>query len=250
VSAPVRRVLGYAGAIVVMLLVWQGASMLLGSPALPVPAAALGVLFTRFGDIAPHLAVSAVRVVASILLGLAIGAPLGLLLGRSPAVDEVFGPLVFLNYPVPKVVFMPVLLVLLGIGNASIITLITIIVFFQILVTARDAARSIPSASVLSVRSLGADARQVFVHVVVPASMPEIFTALRISSGTAVAVLFFSETIAGSTGLGYYVFDAWGRVQYSDMFAGILAMALLGVLLYEAIEFAEARVCRWARAER
>lgn len=249
-SAPVRRVLGYVGAVVVMLLAWQGASMLLGSPALPVPAAALAVLFTRFGDIAPHLAVSAVRVVASILLGLAIGAPLGLLLGRSPAVDAVFGPLVFLNYPVPKVVFMPVLLVLLGIGNASIITLITIIVFFQILVTARDAARSIPSASVLSVRSLGADARQVFVHVVVPASMPEIFTALRISSGTAVAVLFFSETIAGSTGLGYYVFDAWGRVQYSDMFAGILAMALLGVLLYEAIEFAEARVCRWARAER
>lgn len=249
-SAPVRRVLGYVGAVVVMLLVWQGASMLLGSPALPVPAAALAVLFTGFGDIAPHLAVSAVRVVASILLGLAIGAPLGLLLGRSPAVDAVFGPLVFLNYPVPKVVFMPVLLVLLGIGNASIITLITIIVFFQILVTARDAARSIPSASVLSVRSLGANARQVFVHVVVPASMPEIFTALRISSGTAVAVLFFSETIAGSTGLGYYVFDAWGRVQYSDMFAGILAMALLGVLLYEVIELAEARVCRWARAER
>jgi NitT/TauT family transport system permease protein len=233
-----------------MLLVWQGTSTLLDTPALPGPSAALVVLFTRFGDIAPHLGVSAVRVVASILLGLAIGAPLGLLLGRSPGLDAVLGPLVFLNYPVPKVVFMPVLLVLLGIGNASIITLITIIVFFQILVTARDASRSIPSDSVLSVRSLGADSRQVFVHVVVPASMPEIFTALRISSGTAVAVLFFSETIAGSTGLGYYVFDAWGRIAYSDMFAGILAMALLGVLLYEVIELAEARVCRWQRAGR
>ena len=118
------------------------------------------------------------------------------------------------------------------------------------MVTARDAARSIPSASVLSVRSLGADRWQVLRHVVVPASLPEIFTALRISAGTAVAVLFFSESIAGSTGLGYYVFDAWGRVAYPDMFAGILAMALLGVLLYEAIELTERRVCRWERAGR
>jgi NitT/TauT family transport system permease protein len=143
-----------------------------------------------------------------------------------------------------------VLLVILGIGNASIIALIAIIVFFQILVTARDASRAIPAASVLSVRSLGADRWQVFTQVVVPGAMPEIFTALRIGAGTAVAVLFFSESVAGSTGLGWFVFDAWGRVRYSEMFAGILAMALLGVLLYEAIELAEARVCRWERAGR
>jgi NitT/TauT family transport system permease protein len=103
---------------------------------------------------------------------------------------------------------------------------------------------------VLSVRSLGANRWQVFANVVVPASMPEIFTALRISAGTAIAVLFFSETFAGSTGLGYYVFDALGRIQYSEMFAGVLAMALLGVLLYEAIGLIESRVCRWARAGR
>jgi NitT/TauT family transport system permease protein len=198
----------------------------------------------------PHLGYSSLRVVSAVLIGLALGAPLGLLLGRSPKADAVFGPLVFLNYPLPKVVFLPVLFVVLGIGNASIITLITLIVFFQIIVTARDAARSIPAASVVSVRSLGANRWQVFAHVVVPAAMPEIFTALRIGTGTAVAVLFFSETFAGSTGLGYYVFDAWGRVQYGQMFAGILTMALLGVVLYEAIELIESRVCRWARAGR
>ncbi|MDO8962913.1 MAG: ABC transporter permease [Coriobacteriia bacterium] len=244
----VRRVLGYAGAMLVMLLLWQGASTILGSPALPGPFAALAVFFGRFGEIAPYLLTSAYRVVVSMLIGLAVGAPLGLVLGRSPGADALFGPLIFLNYPIPKVVFLPVLLVMLGIGNASIIALISVIVFFQILVTARDASRSIPEASVLSVRSLGADRAQVFRHVVVPAAMPEIFTALRISAGTAVAVLFFSENIAGSTGLGYYVFDAWSRIQYDDMFAGILAMALLGVILYELIELAEARVCRWARA--
>jgi NitT/TauT family transport system permease protein len=204
----------------------------------------------QFDKLVPHFGYSLLRVVAAMAIGLVLGAPLGLILGRSRRADLVFGPLVFLNYPVPKVVFLPVLLVILGIGNASIIALIAIIVFFQILVTARDAARAIPAASVLSVRSLGADRWQVFTQVVVPGAMPEIFTALRISAGTAVAVLFFSESVAGSTGLGWFVFDAWGRVRYSEMFAGILAMALLGVLLYEAIELAEARVCRWERAGR
>lgn len=249
-SAAARRVLGYLAAVAVMLVAWEAASLALASPALPTPGAALSEFAAQMPVLAPHLAYSTWRVVASIALALVLGGPLGLLLGRAGRLDAVLGPLVFLNYPVPKAVFLPVLLVLLGIGNASIIALITLIVFFQILVTARDAARSIPAASVLSVRSLGADRWQVFRHVVVPAAMPEIFTALRISAGTAVAVLFFSESIAGSTGLGYYVFDAWGRVAYAEMFAGILAMALLGAVLYEAIELAEARVCRWERAGR
>ncbi|HEX9092521.1 MAG TPA: ABC transporter permease [Coriobacteriia bacterium] len=249
-NAGLRRSIGYVAAIAIMFVLWQAAAWAIRSPALPGPVEAFGVFFGRFGEILPHFGVSALRVVASILLGLVFGAPLGLMLGRSQAADTVLAPLVFLNYPIPKAVFLPVLLVLLGIGNASIITLITIIVFFQILVTARDASRQIAAGSVLSVRSLGANGRQVFRHVVVPAAMPEIFTALRIGAGTAVAVLFFSETFAGSTGLGYYVVDAWGSVQYPRMFAGILAMALLGVLLYEVIEFAEARVCRWERAGR
>jgi ABC-type nitrate/sulfonate/bicarbonate transport system permease component len=245
-----RKAVGYVGAAAVMVVAWELASLAMHSPALPTPADGLGEFAKQFPVLLPHFGVSTLRVVSSILLGLVVGAPLGLVLGRSERADVIFGPLVFLNYPVPKVVFLPVLLVLLGIGNASIIALITLIVFFQILVTARDAARSLSSAAVLSVRSLGAGRWQVFTNVVVPGSMPEIFTALRISVGTAVAVLFFSETIAGSTGLGYFVFDAWGRVQYGEMFAGILAMALLGVLLYEAIELIEARVCRWARAGR
>ena len=249
-NAALRRVGGYALATVLMLVAWQLAAWLLASPALPGPAAAFGAFAADIGGILPHLGISTFRVVASTLLGLAVGAPLGLLLGRSPAADTVFAPIVFLNYPIPKAVFLPVLLVLLGIGNLSIIVLITLIVVFQILVTARDAARQIPEASVLSVRSLGASERQVFRHVVIPAAMPEIFTALRIGAGTAVAVLFFSETFAGSTGLGYYVVDAWGAVQYARMFAGILAMALLGVGMYELIELVEARVCRWERAGR
>jgi len=245
-----RRASGYVVAVVILIIGWQLLSWLIASPALPGPFKALSDLWRLRGELASESAVSAWRVTVSVLIGLALGAPIGLALGRSPVADAVFAPLIYLSYPVPKVVFLPVLLVLLGIYDAPKIALITLIVFFQTLVTARDAARAIPAASVLSVRSLGARPAAVFRHVVVPAAMPEIFTALRISTGTAIAVLFFSESVAGSTGLGYYIIDAWGRVAYGEMFAGIIAMALLGVILYEVIEAVELRVCRWTRAGR
>jgi len=246
-----RKLLGYAGAVAVLLAGWHVLAIVLSSPALPTPATALSEFARTFAsDLAPHLALSTWRVLAAIVLGTVLAAPLGLVLGRAPRADAVAAPLIFLTYPVPKVVFLPVLLVLLGLGDASKIVLITLIVFFQILVTARDAARQIPAGSVLSVRSLGADRVQVFRHVVVPAALPDIFTALRIGTGTAVAVLFLAESIAGTDGLGYYIVDSWGRIDYSAMFAGILGMALLGVLLYELLDALESRLCRWTRAGR
>ena len=249
--AAVRKLVGYAGAIALLLAGWQALAMLVGSAALPGPVPALETFMRLFTSaLVPEMLVSAKRVVVSMALGTTLAVPLGLALGRSPRIDAVAAPLVFLTYPVPKIVFLPVLLVLFGIGSVPKIALITLIVFFQILVTARDAARAIPAGSVLSVRSLGASSAQVFRHVVVPAALPDVFTALRISTGTAIAVLFFSESIAGTDGIGYYIIDAWSRIAYRDMFAGIIAMAILGVALYELLELAESRVCRWTRVGR
>lgn len=246
-----RKAVGYVGAAVAVFVVWQLGSWALDSRALPGPVPALAAFAGDFwSELAPHLLVSTWRVVAATVLGAVLAVPLGLWLGRSPRADAVAAPVIFLTYPIPKVVFLPVLLVLLGLGDASKIVLITLIVFFQLLVTARDAARAIPAGSVLSVRSLGAGSLDVFRHVVVPGSLPEIFTALRIGSGTAVAVLFLAESIGGTSGLGYYIVDAWGRLAYDAMFAGILAMALLGVVVYELLELAESRLCRWTRVER
>lgn len=246
-SAGFRKAAGYLGAIAVLLAGWELLAVALASPALPPPTRALPAFVRLFGGLLPHILVSTWRVLAALALGTALAVPLGLVLGRSPRLDAVAAPLIFLSYPIPKVVLLPVLMLLLGLGSLAKITLITLIVFFQILVTARDAARAIPAGSVLSVRSLGAGAGQVFRHVTFPAALPEIFTALRIGSGTAVAVLFLAESMAGTSGLGYYIVDAWGRIDYDAMFAGILGMALLGVALYELLEVLEARMCLWTR---
>jgi ABC-type nitrate/sulfonate/bicarbonate transport system permease component len=245
-----RKIVGYAGALVVLLLAWAALAAAVGSPALPGPGIAIRTFVEQWPEIWPEIVVSFWRVVAAMVIGTALAVPLGLLLGRSPRADAVAAPLIFLTYPIPKVVFLPVLLVLLGLGHAPKIALIALIVFFQILVTARDAAKAVPEPSVLSVRSLGASRLDVYRHVVVPAALPDIFTALRIGTGTAIAVLFLAESIAGSSGIGWYIVDAWGSIDYPAMFAGIIGMALLGVVLYEALDAVEGWATRWRRAGR
>ena len=241
-----RRYASYLLATAVMLIAWEVASALVRSPALPDPISALGSFASLMkGDLLAHFLISFYRVAVSIAIGVGLAIPLGLILGREESLDRFFAPFIFLTYPIPKIVFLPVLLLLLGIGNLSKITLIVLIVFFQILVTARDAARAIPAQSILSVRSLGAGWKDVYRHVIFPACLPDVFTALRISVGTAIAVLFLAESYATEEGLGYFIMDAWTRLDYSQMFGGILAMALMGALVYEALEVLEKRLCRW-----
>ncbi len=246
----VRRVLGYVGAAAVLLVAWGLVSWAIGSPALPGPVVAFATFFEQWPVIWPEILISAWRVLAAMAIGTLLAVPLGLMLGRSPRADAIFAPMIFLTYPIPKVVFFPVLLVLLGLGTLPEVLLIALIVFFQILVTARDAAKSVPEESVLSVRSLGASRFDIYRHVVVPAALPDIFTALRIGTGTAIAVLFLAESIAGSNGIGYYIVDQWGRINYPAMFAGIVGMALLGVVLYEGLDALDAWATRWRRVGR
>ncbi len=246
----VRKVLGYIGALVALALAWAATSALVNSPALPGPVIAMQTFVERWGEIWPQILVSSWRVLAAMVIGTLLAVPLGLWLGRSPRADAIAAPVIFIAYPIPKVVFLPVLLVLFGLGHGPKIGLIALIVFFQILVTARDAAKSVPDASVLSVRSLGASRLDVYRHVIVPAAMPDIFTALRIGTGTAIAVLFLAETIAGSSGIGWFIGDAWGSIDYPGMFAGIIGMALLGVVLYEALDAVDVWATRWRRAGR
>lgn len=245
-----RRALGYLGGTAALVAVWALVAGLIGSPALPGPATAFSAFAELLPELWPELLVSLYRVLAAMILGTVLAVPAGLMLGRSPRADAIFAPVVFLTYPIPKVVFLPVLLVLLGLGDLSKIALIGLIVFFQILVTARDAAKAVPGGAVLSVRSLGARGHDIARHVVLPAALPEIFTALRIGTGTAIAVLFLAESIAGTNGLGWFIVDAWGRIDYPAMFAGIIAMALLGVVLYEVLDAIEAWATRWRRAGR
>ncbi len=192
-----------------------------------------------------HFLVSAYRILLSLLWALLLGVPLGLYLGRLRRIDELISPMIYLIYPIPKIVFLPLILLLFGLGDLSKIFIIFLIVFFQILVTTRDAAKGIDEEQILSVLSLGARPQQIFLHAVFPACLPKILTSLRISIGTSIAVLFFVESFATENGLGFFIMDAWSMLDYLSMDTGIIAMGILGVILYELVDRLERRYCGW-----
>ena len=248
ISHAAKRIGGYVVATIALVALWALLSKLIGSPALPMPGSAAKQFLNQLPELLPQAGISLLRIVAAMLIGTLLGLPLGLIIGRSKKADTICAPLLYLLYPIPKVVFLPVLMVLLGLGNAPKIVLIAVVIFFQTMMTARDRAQSIPEASIMSVRSLGASRRAIAFDVVLPASLPDVFTALRINTGTAIAILFLAESIAGTSGLGYYIVNAWGMIDYPSMFGGIIAMALMGVVLYEFVNMLEARLTRWRRA--
>jgi ABC-type nitrate/sulfonate/bicarbonate transport system permease component len=245
------RALRAAGAAFVLGLLWAAAAAALSKPFLPGPLAALGRLALRLaeGRLLPHVAASAARVALALLAAAPAAAALGLAAGRSPALDALASPFAYLLHPIPKVAFLPVIMLLLGLGDAAKVFLVALIIFGQLFVSARDASRAVPSALVDSVRSLGGGPAAVLRHVIFPAALPSLLSALRVGLGTSIAVLFIAETFAAESGLGWYIVDAWTRVDYPDMYAAIVALSLFGLASYLAVDAAEALFCRWRKTD-
>jgi NitT/TauT family transport system permease protein len=232
------------------LILWQLLAWAIDRPVFPPPTKVL-VAFGQdiLGDLGRHFLISAWRVSAAILVSVLTAVPLGLGLGQIAALNRFFSPLIYITYPIPKIVFLPVILVLLGSGNVSKVFIIAIILFFQILVVVRDAAAGLRPELILSVRSIGAGRRALYRFVYLPAAIPGVLTALRISVGTAIAVLFIAESFATTSGLGYYIItETWGVLKYPQMYSGVLAMSLLGLLLYFVIDVLDRRLCPWREA--
>lgn len=234
-------------AIIAILISWQLLAWLIDKPILPGPLVVIKTFFTELTEgLFSHIIASLWRVVASTALAIMLAAPAGLIMGQSARINSIFSPIVYLIYPIPKVVLVPVLLLIFGIGDLAKILIIFIILFFQILVLVRDQAANLRPELLQSVRSLGAGRRALFRFVYLPASLPAILTALRQSVGTAVAVLYIAELFATQKGLGYYIYlNGSTLFDYPAMYAGILAMSLLGLGLYFSVDWLEKQLCPW-----
>lgn len=230
-----------------ILVIWQAAAMLINLPILPTPVNVAEVFFRELsGELPVHFAASLWRVVAGMLLSIATAVPAGLAIGGSTRLNRIFSPVIYLLYPIPKVVFVPIVLLFLGIGDVAKIVVIFLILFFQIVVLVRDQAAGLAPQLIQSLRSLGAGRRALFRFIYLPASLPAILTALRQSIGTAVAVLYIAELFATRRGLGYYIYyNGSTLLDYPAMYAGVLAMSLLGLGLYFTVDWMEKRLCPW-----
>lgn len=230
-----------------LLVIWQIMAMIVNMSILPQPFEVLTVFFRELGkDMMIHFGVSLWRVVAGMVLSVLIAVPLGLAIGGSKRLNRIFSPFIYLLYPIPKVVFVPVVILFLGIGDVAKIAILFLILFFQILVLVRDQAAGLPPQMIESLQSLGAGRRALFRFVYLPASYPAILTGLRQSIGTAVAVLYITELSATKYGLGYYIYyEGSTLLDYPAMYAGVIAMSLLGLGMYFGVDWLDRRWSKW-----
>ncbi len=232
-------------AVLILIALWYLTAFLTAKPFLPYPHDVIIHLVTETleGNMLHHFLISAFRIFAATLLAVIPAALLGLSAGRNEKADSIVSPFAYVLYPIPKVALLPLIMLFLGLGNLSKIFLISLIIFFQLYFVIRDAAKSIDRRYLDSVRSLGANRAELLVHVIVPAVLPSFFTALRVSTGTATAVLFLAETFATVNGLGYLIMDAWARMNYLDMYGAMVSLSLLAALMFTLISLLDRILC-------
>ena len=158
-------------------------------------------------------------------------------------------PLVYLTYPVPKIALLPILMLLAGVGELAKILMIFLIIVFQVVIAVRDAIKAIPGEMYYPLYSLGASRWQSVREVIFHATWPKFLTAVRVAMATAVSVLFFTETFGTQYGMGYFIMDAWLRVNYLEMYAGIVVLSAIGLLLFGLLDALEYLTCRWQRKQ-
>ncbi len=234
-------------AVFVLIGLWYLLAFAMQRPFLPYPhAVALHTLLALVqDDLLRHFAISSARITIALVIAAIPAAIMGVLAGRSRKADQLMTPFAYILYPIPKVALLPVIMLFLGLGNLSKIFLIGLIVFFQLYFVVRDAAALVDERYVDSVRSLDASRTAIVRHVIVPSVLPALFTALRVSTGTATAVLFLAETFATVSGLGWYIMDSWARMDYLDMYAGMVSLSILGTFFFLLFTVLGKRLCPW-----
>ena len=236
----------YLLAAVALTIVWFVVAQIVDLPIIPSPIRVVENLADIFMQyIAIHSLYSLWRIVAGLLLAIAVGLPMGVLMGYFPKTDKFLAPVVYLTYPVPKIALLPILMLLFGVGDLSKVFMIFLIIVFQVVVAVRDGIRAIPKETFYPLYSLGASFKDIFFEVLWPASLPKFITAIRVALATAISVLFFTETFGTQYGMGYFIMDAWLRVNYLEMYSGIVVLSLLGLVLFTTIDFIEKYACDW-----
>ncbi len=231
-----------------ILLLWFTVSQAVMLPILPSPvqvASNLKDIF--FEEIAVHCVYSFGRILAGLSLAIGIGFPFGIMMGWSRNANRLLSPLVYLTYPVPKISLLPIVMLLFGIGDGSKIVMLFLILVFQIIIAVRDGIHAIPKEVFFPLKTLGASFPVILSEILIPASLPKFMTSIRVAMATAISVLFFTETFGTQYGMGYFIMDAWLRVNYLEMYSGIVILSFMGLILFGSIDYIERYFCRWEK---
>ena len=217
----------------VLLLLWQAASWAHLAPHLflPTPAEVYAAAVSIYQDgyanatLWEHVSASLARIFLAFAIAVGLGIPIGLVMGLSRWAKGVFDAPIEFYWPLPPLAYLPLMIIWLGIGEASKITLLSLAMFAPIALSAQAGVRSVTQERVNAALSLGATRWQLMREVILPSALPEILTGARISLGVGWGTLVAAELIAATRGIGYLIMSASQFLATDVVFVGIAIIA-------------------------
>ncbi len=232
-----------------ILLVWQLAnSWGWADPVfLPSPVAICRALWqlTVSGDLWANLSISLVRIGSGWIIGAVLGVALGVVMGLSTAGRAIGMPLVSAIYPVPKIALMPLLILWLGIGEAPKVVTIASGVFFPTIIATLAAIDSVPRNLIRMAQSFNLPMRAIIWKVMLPSALPGVLAGFRISVSIALILVVAAEMIGAQYGIGSLLLTAGNLMQSDDLMAGVVILAILGLMIGAVLTAIERNFLRW-----
>jgi NitT/TauT family transport system permease protein len=250
---PVRRVLltgvNKSIAIIALMAIWEFAPRLglVNRTFLP-PLSEVLVAWWQLlldGQLATNTAASLTRSLSGFALGVGIAVPLGLLIGWYRRVADLLGPVLELFRNTAALALLPVFVLLLGIGETSKISIVFYACAWPILLNTISAVRTVDPTLLRLAKSMDLPPHRVFQKVILPASVPTIFTGIRLAGAVSMLVLVAAEMVGAKAGLGYLVNASQSNFAIPQMYAGILSISVIGVLFNQTLVSLERRFTAW-----
>ena len=248
-AVPVRWSLRFFGVwlailLALELLVQSGGRTSLFLPAPSAVALSLGKMIAD-GSLATNLAATMSRIALGLLCGAGLGVTLGLAMGTSKRLRRVLDPLVAAIHPIPRLAFFPLLIVVLGVGETSKLAAVSLGAFFPMLLNTVAGVRGMNPVHLELARNFGADRRQMFLHVLLPGSLPLMLTGLRLSANVAFHSTIGVEMVGSRTGMGAMLWLSWQTFRIDHLYAILVVIAAIGIGLATLIRWVAHRSAPW-----
>jgi NitT/TauT family transport system permease protein len=235
-------------AMALFLLVWEAVCVAFDLPEilLPRPTRVFEVFVQRIDILLAFCWDTLWTTVLGFLLAIAGGVVLGVLIGASPLIYAGLYPLLIAFNAVPKVAIVPILMIWVGVGATPAVVTAFVISFFPIVVNVATGLATIEPEMIDVLYSLGASRFEILRKVGIPRAMPYLFASLKVAITLAFIGSVISETVGGNRGIGFLMLSAGARNDTATTFAGLFAIAIMGVLMYAVCALVEKRMTRWA----
>ncbi len=238
--------------IFIFICIWYAATKFTGfGNIMPDPITVFGGFFRSFvkpigtKTMALHILISLSRVLVPYVIGGVLGVIVGVLMGWYKLADAILMPYIQMIRPIPPIAWIPLSIIWFGFDESSKYFLIFLACFFTIAVTTYNGVHSVDDTLVRAARMLGANDRQLFTTIVLPTTVPYIFSGLQVALGSAWATIVAAEMIRSSEGVGWLIVRGQDVGNMEQIMIGIVAIALTGLLITTLMRVLENKLCAW-----